>query len=59
MIINLLNLNLVATQWYQSFETAKAAINVIETMRMIQKGQLLYAGKDIYAQNKVINKILN
>lgn len=24
---------------------------------MIQKGQLRYAGKDIYAQNKVINKI--
>lgn len=44
-------------QWYQSFETAEATIDVIENMRMIQKGQLRYAGKDIYEQNKVINQI--
>ena len=44
-------------QWYQSFDTAKKSIDVVETMRMIQKGQLRYAGKDVYAQNKLINKI--
>lgn len=44
-------------QWYQSFGTAKAAIDAAETMRMVQKGQLRYAGKDVCAQNKLINKI--
>ena len=43
-------------QWYQSFGTATHSIDVIETMRMIQKGQLRYIGKDICAQNKLINK---
>lgn len=45
-------------QWYQSFETARRAISAIETMRMIQKGQLRYAAKgDLCAQNEVINKL--
>ena len=44
-------------QWYQSFDTAKNTIDAIETMRMIQKGQLRYAGKDVCVQNKLINKM--
>ena len=44
-------------QWYQSFETASCAIDGIETMRMIQKGQLRCASQDICAQNKLINKV--
>lgn len=44
-------------QWYQSFDTAKNTIDAIETMRMIQKGQLRYASKDVGAQNKLINKV--
>lgn len=55
MIINLLNLNLVNA--CQSFETTKTAIDAVKTMRTIQKGQLHYADKDIYAQNKLINQI--
>ena len=44
-------------QWYQNFDTAKNTIDAVETMRMIQKGQLRYASKDVCAQNKLINKI--
>ena len=44
-------------QWYQSFDTAKKSISGIETMRMIQKGQVKYAPKgDVRAQTKFINK---
>ena len=32
-------------------------IDATETMRMVQKGQLRYAGKNVCAQNKLINKI--
>jgi len=47
-------------QWYQSFETAKHAISGMETMRMIQKGQLRFIAKgDVRAQNKLINKVFN
>ena len=47
-------------QWYQSFETAKRAITGMETMRLIQKGQLKYAAKgDVRAQNEIINKVFN
>ena len=47
-------------QWYQSFETAKRAITGMETMRLIQKGQLKYAAKgDVRAQNDIINKLFN
>ena len=31
-------------QWYQSFDTARCTLDGMETMRMIQKGQLKYAG---------------
>lgn len=45
-------------QWYQSFDTARRAISAMETMRMIQKGQLRHAAKgDVRAQNKIINKV--
>ncbi len=44
-------------QWYQSFDTAKNTIDAIETMRMIQKGQLRRAGKNVCVQNKLINKM--
>jgi transposase-like protein len=45
-------------QWYQSFKTAIAAIDAIETMRLIQKGQVRRAVKgDVCAQNKFIHKL--
>ena len=44
-------------QWYQSFETASATIDGMETMRIVQKGQLRYINKDIRAQNKLINRV--
>jgi transposase, IS6 family len=45
-------------QWYQSFDTATATISGMETMRMIQKGQVRYLAKnDVCAQNKLINKL--
>ena len=45
-------------QWYQSFDTARRAISAMETMRMIQKGQLRHAAKgDVRSQNKTINKL--
>ena len=45
-------------QWCQSFNTASATIDGMETMRMIQKGQIKYLAKyDVCAQNKLINKI--
>jgi len=47
-------------QWYQSFETAKRTIAGMETMRMIQKGQLRYIGKgEVRAQNNLIEKLFN
>lgn len=45
-------------QWYQSFNTARRTIDGMETMRMIQKGQVRYVIKgDIYAQNNFICRI--
>ena len=45
-------------QWYQSFDTASVTISGMETMRMIQKGQVKYLAKnDIISQNKLINKL--
>ena len=45
-------------QWYQSFKTACVTIDGMETMRMIQKGQIKYLAKqDVCAQNKWINQI--
>ena len=45
-------------QWYQSFETARRTISAVETMRMVQKGQLRYAAKgNMRAQNALINSL--
>lgn len=45
-------------QWYQSFSTASATISGMETMRMIQKGQVKYVAMcDVRAQNQLINKL--
>jgi transposase-like protein len=41
-------------QWYQSFATAKNTLDGIETLRMIQKGQVRYIGKDIIKQNQFV-----
>lgn len=47
-------------QWYQSFESTKRTVGGMESMRMIQKGQIKYIAKgDIPAQNKFINKLFN
>ena len=47
-------------QWYQSFHTASRVIDCMETMRMIQKGQLRYKPKgNVRAQNELINKVFN
>ena len=45
-------------QWYQSFNTASATISGMETMRMIQKGQVKYLAKNnIISQNKLISQL--
>ena len=41
-------------QWYQSFLTARNTLDGMETMRMIQKGQIRHIGKDIVKQNNFI-----
>ena len=47
-------------QWYQSFVTARNAISAMETMRMVQKGQIKFAQKgDLRAQNNAINKLFH
>ncbi len=46
------------THTYQSFETAAAAIDGLEIMRAVQKGQLRYCPKgNIFSQNKLILKV--
>lgn len=45
-------------QWYQTFNTAAVTIAGMETMRLIQKGQVRYLAKnDLISQNKLINKL--
>tara|TARA_R110002110_G_scaffold415800_1_gene656290 strand:+ start:46952 stop:47284 length:333 start_codon:yes stop_codon:yes gene_type:complete len=44
-------------QWYQSFATAKNVFDGMETMRMIQKGQIRHIGKDVVKQNIFIRKL--
>ena len=41
-------------QWYQSFSTARNTLDGIETMRMIQKGQVRYVGKNVVKQNSFV-----
>ena len=45
-------------QWYQAFETAQCALDGMEIMWAVQKGQLKRCPKgDVCAQNKLINKV--
>jgi len=44
-------------QWYQSFSTARNTLDGMETMRMIQKGQVRYVGKDIVKQNSFVRSL--
>jgi transposase, IS6 family len=44
-------------QWYQSFSTAKNTLDGIETMRMIQKGQVRYLGKNIVKQSQFVRSL--
>ena len=44
-------------QWYQSFETARNTLDGIESMRMIQKGQIRYVRKDIIKQNSFVRSL--
>ena len=45
-------------QWYQTFDTAQRAIDDMEMMRAVQKGQLKNCPKgNVCAQNKLINKV--
>ena len=44
-------------QWYQSFSTAKNTLDGIETMRMIQKGQVRYFGKDVAKQRSFVRSL--
>lgn len=41
-------------QWYQSFITARNTLDGMETMRMIQKGQVRYIGKNVVKQNQFV-----
>jgi len=44
-------------QWYQSFPTARNTLDGMETMRMIQKGQVRFVSKDIVKQNSFIRSL--
>jgi len=44
-------------QWYQSFSTARNTLDGIETMRMIQKGQVHHAGKNVVKQNSFVRSL--
>jgi len=44
-------------QWYQSFSTAKNTLDGIETLRMIQKGQVRNIGKDVVKQNQFVRNL--
>jgi len=44
-------------QWYQSFNTARNTLAGMETLRMIQKGQVRYIGKDVIKQNQFVRNL--
>ncbi len=44
-------------QWYQSFQTARNTLDGMEAMRMIQKGQVRFVGKDILKQNSFVRSL--
>jgi len=41
-------------QWYQTFNTARKTLDGMETLRMIQKGQIRYIGKDVVKKNQFV-----
>ena len=41
-------------QWYQSFTTARNTLDGMETMRIIQKGQVRHIRKDVVKQNQFV-----
>jgi len=44
-------------QWYQSFSTARNTLDGIEAMRMVQKGQVRFIGKDVVKQNSFVRSL--
>ena len=44
-------------QWYQSFFTARNTLDGMETMRMIQKGQVRHVGKNVTKQNSFVRSL--
>lgn len=44
-------------QWYQSFSSARNTLDGMESMRMLQKGQVRYIGKDIVKQNQFVHSL--
>ncbi len=47
-------------QWYQSFDTASKTLDGMESMRMLQKGQVKYLAKgNLRAQNDFHAKLFN
>jgi len=44
-------------QWYQTFSPARNTIDGMETMRMIQKGQVRHVGKNIPKQNSFVRNL--
>ncbi len=44
-------------QWYQSFYTARNTLDGMETMHMIQKGQVRNVGKNVVKQNQFIRSL--
>jgi IS6 family transposase len=44
-------------RWYQSFLTARNTLDGIESIRMIQKGQVRYIGKDVVKQNNFVRSL--
>lgn len=45
--------------WYQSFSTARNTLDGMETMRMIQKGQVRHIGKNVVKQNQFVCSLFN
>jgi IS6 family transposase len=46
-------------QWYQSFATARNTLDGIETMRMIQKGQVSDVGKNVMKQLSFVRSLFS
>ena len=44
-------------QWYQSFNTTRNTLDGMETLRMIQKDQVRYIGKDVIKQNQFVRNL--